>query len=472
MFGVTITEGPEDWQILQQDKGRAVIHLKGSYQVPKAAIDQGVETAVPKIQIISAADGFPVLPWTRAVTLPDSTRYSGEWTASLSVPAGGPYHIQTMLQTKSTLPDISWNFRGDMRLHIGVGNLFVIAGQSNAAGSAWDSAFDPPALGVHLFRNRKQWSLAAHPFNESTFAPNIPNKEMGLSGSCPYLSFGKRFQQLSHLPVGLIATAYGGSSMSQWNPENKNGLYQNMLESISACGGNVAGILWYQGCSDATKEDAPLFYDRMEEFIATTRQDLGFRVPFFTFQLNRFTDGANPYWGVLREQQRQLSKTLPSVYILPTLHASLSDGIHNSAGANVTLGEQLARQVSAVLLGGTPFFAPEPKEVTYQEKTVTLTLSSVRESLVLASGRVEESGFLIKDSQGEVPLLKIRLQNQNQVLLTVERPLTGESSLSYAWEYSPKHALLFDRGTGLSLLSFYRYPVQYTNPSQQNLQEE
>lgn len=38
--------------------------------------------------------------------------------------------------------------------HIGVGDLYVIAGQSNAAGYGKDSIYNPSEIEVHLLRNR------------------------------------------------------------------------------------------------------------------------------------------------------------------------------------------------------------------------------------------------------------------------------------------------------------------------------
>jgi len=53
--------------------------------------------------------------------------------------------------------------RGDMIHNIGVGDVFVVAGQSNAAGRAKNPVEDAPELGVHLLRDSGVWDLATHP---------------------------------------------------------------------------------------------------------------------------------------------------------------------------------------------------------------------------------------------------------------------------------------------------------------------
>lgn len=57
---------------------------------------------------------------------------------------------------------------GDMIHHLGIGDLFVITGQSNSAGYGKDPIFDPPELGIHLLKNNGRWDMASHPFNDST----------------------------------------------------------------------------------------------------------------------------------------------------------------------------------------------------------------------------------------------------------------------------------------------------------------
>ncbi len=49
------------------------------------------------------------------------------------IPAGGLYRIESCLKEEKNTP-LEWATRGDCVEHFGVGDLFVIAGQSNAVG--------------------------------------------------------------------------------------------------------------------------------------------------------------------------------------------------------------------------------------------------------------------------------------------------------------------------------------------------
>ena len=153
MHGITLTERPADWEILQQTDNSASVTLKGTYQVHPAAIEVGVEQVQPVVRVMREDDNTCVIPWTKMEydTLSD---FSGVFSHTLLIPAGGLYRIETSLETKSTVPELTWLYRGDCVLHLGVGDLFIIAGQSNSSGYSRDYAFDPPDLLVHLFRNR------------------------------------------------------------------------------------------------------------------------------------------------------------------------------------------------------------------------------------------------------------------------------------------------------------------------------
>ena len=191
MHGITLTKAPTDWEILQQENGKASVALKGNFQVHPAAIEVGVERVTPVVRVMREDDNMTVIPWTNADHFTCNEKFQGEFEVTLEIPAGGPYRIDTSLETKSTVPDLTWLYRGDCVLHLGVGNLFIIAGQSNSAGYSRDFCIDPPSMDVHLYRNRSKWDIASHPMNESTFAGSLANEEMGVPGVSPYLAFGK-----------------------------------------------------------------------------------------------------------------------------------------------------------------------------------------------------------------------------------------------------------------------------------------
>lgn len=473
MHGITVTSKPEDWEILQQKEGSATVTIAGTYQVHPAAIEVGVESAIPMVRVMREADNMTVIPWTEAKHIEKGESFTGAFETTIEIPAGGLYRIDTALETKSTQPNLTWLYRGDCALHIGVGNLFIIAGQSNAAGYSRDYVPDPPHLCVHLYRNRGKWDLASHPMNESTDANSLPNEEMGIPGVSPYLSFAKSYYELTGMPVGLIQTSLGGSPMQRWNPQNGD-LYANMINKIQETGGNYAGMLWYQGCSDTEPVPAAHYLEHFQTFVEALRKEVGYELPIFTFQLNRQINGIHSKcWGMVREAQRRAALELPGVYVLPTTNCSLCDGIHNTAQANVVLGLKAARQCFHVLNGGEEFAAPSLGNVrvaTQEEKETLqvtglwwrLTFEHVKNCLLIFSTLGTDSGFTLEDDKGVVEILTIRSnrEDRNHIYLELGRKTEGAAYLSYAWEADPIKMPLLDETTYLPPLSFYRVLVE------------
>lgn len=473
MHGITLTYAPLDWEIIQQENGTGRVKLAGKFNVHPAAIEVGVESATPMVRVMREEDNMAVISWTVADHIERRENFTGTFETELEIPAGGLYRIETSLETKSTQPNLTWLYRGDCVLHVGVGNLFIIAGQSNSSGYSRDYCTDAPHLCVHLFRNRNRWDLACHPMNESTFAGSLANEEMGIPGIGPYLSFAKNYYEAIRMPVGLIQTSLGGSSMSRWKP-GKGDLYLNMLDKIHLTHGKYAGVLWYQGCSDANPEMAATYFDNFKELVEAVRAKVGYEIPFFTMQLNRQINGLfDEAWGEVRDAQRRAALDIPGVYVLPTINLSLSDGIHNSAQANLVLGQKLARQCAHVLNAAEEFEAPALKEgglVTKQEKEVLglsgewlkLDFSHVKNCYVLYSEKGEDSGFTLEDEKGLVEIRSIRAnrEDKSRIYLELARRPEGELYLSFAWQADPVKLPIVDEVTFLPPLAFYRVKLQ------------
>lgn len=475
MHGITLTKRPADWAVIQQKDGYGKIHLEGIFRVHPAAIEVGVESAVPCYRIMREDDNMPVIPWTtvRDVVCEDKVNFTGHFHADFPVPTGGPYRIETSLQTRSTQPNITWLYRGDCTMHLLVGDVFVIAGQSNSAGHAWDYCPDPPHLCVHLFRNNGHWDLAAHPMNESTDGGSLPNEEMGIPGISPYLSFGKKYYDMTRRPVGLVQAALGGSSIAQWNPESGE-LYRNMLSRMEMTGGKFAGILWYQGCNDCNPKAASHYLTDFRYMVEKTREALNDNIPFYTVQLNRQVDGiSDEGWSMIREAQRKAAIEIPNVSVLATTNLPISDGIHNSAQANLVLGERLACEVAYQKgLSSMEFESPTLKEthlLTEEEKN-TLSLTGIWLELsfahthrwfVLYSAKGEESGFNLRDEKGAIEIERIRanLEDLNHIYLKLDRIPYKAAKLSFACGADPVKNPIVDAVTYLPPLSFYQVPI-------------
>lgn len=455
--GTMIKTGPKDWQILQQKNGYACIYLDGAYRM---ILEESSNHEV-FVRVVLEDTGEMVCKWKKCEVI-ESNSIEGKWRVVLEqVPVGGLYRIETCLHKDKE--DLEWSGRGDMIHHLGVGDLYVIAGQSNSVGYGKDPIYDPPELGIHILKNNGKWDLASHPFNESTNTSHEVNMEIANPGHSPYLNFAKMLKRYLNYPIGLIQAALGGSPLSIWNPDENGYLYKNMMEIINEQGGSIRGILWYQGCSDASSEICSNTYlKRFRCMVENIRKDLKDEdLPIFTVQLNRYIGPSDKNldrsWGVLREAQRQAARQISHVYVIPANDCTLSDAIHISSHSNMKLGERLARSALNKVYGKDVLCnAPDIKEVYYtDDNKIILDFDHIYQKLYIFDVMPEELPFVIEDEEGSVPIKSYELTGLNQIHLKMERKPKGRTLVHGAYEKNPKFFLPMDFATHLSMLSFY-----------------
>ena len=422
--GCRILQGPQDWQILQRDAGGfASLDLQGTWRLPDEI--QPIGKPVVLLRVVREADGAPVsaaLDWK-----PAATRGDGTWRASLRLPAGGLYRLETGI-LKGPL---EWAYHGDFVHHLGVGDLWVIAGQSNAAGYGRGAVQDPPELGLHLLRNDETWGLATHPLND-TRRNSHANLETSNPGHSPFLAFARVLQRELGYPIGLVQTALGGSPLSQWNiGENPQALlYRNLLHCVGLAGGRVTGMVWYQGESDSFPGLAETYLARFGAFVRRLRKDLRApRLPVLTAQLNRHRMNPVPLeaeqrgWSRVKEAQRQAARVLPRLAVVGTADLPLGDLIHTSSAGNLILGERFARAALGLVYGkDVPFRFPDLAGATMNpaRDAVRLRFGNLRHRLH-ADGPIRD--FTVEDDRGPVPIREAGLVAADTVLLKLGRPL-------------------------------------------------
>lgn len=463
-IGVFITKGPQSWQIIQQENGKADIELQGYVR--------NVESPVVYCRVVQEDTNMPVVQWTTA-----QYQKENEWrTVLCDVPAGGLYRIETTAVPKDQRSD--WGKRGDSIFHIGVGDVFIIAGQSNSVGYGKNPAFDPPELGIHIFRNNNRWDLAAHPFNDSTDSVHDINCEQENPGHSPYLTFAKVVKKAMNYPIGFIQTAKGGSPLSEWNPKERGNLYRNMLDIVRETGSKAAGVVWYQGCADTiTEKEANSYLDRFAEMADALRYDLkNADLPIFTAQLNRLLgpeagDRRDDLWSAVREAQRKAAGMLHHVYVIPTTDLPLSDGIHNNSNANMIIGERMGYMALNKLYHKNVMCdAPDVRESWFEESGRIRVRFNVPYGVLDTLGiDVEKLPLSVFDDLGPVELeaySNVFDPNRGQweytdtVDLLPARKTSGKVYVNGNYGHDPVSKTFIDSYSGLPILSFCRLIVE------------
>jgi len=380
------------------------------------------------------------------------------WQASVHLKTGGPYTLRLRLRHQ---PEQTAEVK-----ELLVGDLWVLAGQSNmeGVGDLVDVEQSHPL--VHSYTMAESWEVAQEPLHwlccsidpvhrlDGLPPPSeahaewhrIRNKGAGLG-----LSFAKAMVEATGVPVGLVPCAHGGTSMSQWSPDlahlGGGSLYGSMLRRVKAVGGKVKGLLWYQGESDANPDDAPLFAERFTRFVEQVRADFGdASLPFYYVQIGRFvvampTEGELA-WNRVQDTQRQLAEQIPHTAVVASVDLELDDLIHIGTQGLKRLGKRLANIALRELFGrsdiqkgprliGAFVDNPEGTRIRVRFADVNGKLS--------AAGRV--SGFSIRTAQHHayriIYKMEVDKHAPTDVLLHLTEPCPQNAYLWYGFGLDP-----------------------------------
>jgi hypothetical protein len=353
----------------------------------------------------------------------------------LELPVGGPYTV------------------GDAH-DILVGDLWVLAGQSNMEGVGDLVDVEKPSPFVHSLQSREEWAVAEEPLHWPGESPRIIHHKLLGAEAVPDplpahdptrtrgaglgLTFAKERYVRTGVPIGLIPAAHGGTSMEQWNPDlcgqGDASLYGALLKRVERVGGKVAGVLWYQGESDTSVEGVERYHLRMNALLTALRSDLQQPdLPFYYVQIGRqvsLNADANS-WSGIREAQRTWSALQLHTAMVSAIDLALDDSVHVDTHGLKRLGRRLADVADGLR-------TPELVGATFEadRSRIRVTYRYVRGGLH-ASGR--PAGFSLRDSNGiELPFVyKLMLHENTAVLYLIDDPLPSDTFLWYGWGMNP-----------------------------------
>ena len=296
------------------------------------------------------------------------TKSSGAFAGVLTgVPVGGPYDVTlTVADANGKIVDTT------SVKDVLVGDVWILAGQSNMQGIGHMKDTLKPDPMTRAFYVTDTWGVAKDPLHQLHLAvDDVHTKVLGAGKDAPHvgvgpgLAFAQEMRKLYDVPQGLIAAAHGGTTMDQWDPALKSeggaSLYGAMLRRFHKNGSNVAGVLWYQGCSDTSDVTAPVYTKKMIAFVKAVRKDFkDATLPFGVVQISRVCGGilSSPvHWNSVQDQQRLLPKSIKHLFVVPAIDLALDDGIHISGFDQIRLGKRLA-QAMATLKFKNPEYLP------------------------------------------------------------------------------------------------------------------
>jgi type 1 glutamine amidotransferase len=338
---VTVTE-PSAHRVYQRDRGgRATIPI---------VFETDVENATLTGFTVGGAD-------LAGVRLEDNKL--------VGVPTGGPYEFGLI-------------FAGPNGDRVGatvgpvfVGDLWILAGQSNMEGVGDLFDVEPGQPDVLLLGMDGRWRQAEEPLHWLVDSPDpvhsgnpkdraeraAAQHKARSKGAGLGLPFGVTMAQQTGVPVGLVACAHGGTSLAQWSPEKKheggNSLYGSMLRQLKLAGDRFTGALWYQGESDAMSGAGEAYFKNFSAFIDAVRGDLRQSdLPFYFVQIGRFVHRGDPSgWNAVQAAQRRIPDRVPDTAVVSVIDLELDDAIHVGTQGLKRAGRRLARIALRELFG-------------------------------------------------------------------------------------------------------------------------
>ncbi|XP_021816051.1 probable carbohydrate esterase At4g34215 [Prunus avium] len=225
--------------------------------------------------------------------------------------------------------------------------IFILSGQSNMAGRGgvfrdhhhhqhWDRVVPSecgPHPSIHRLSAHLRWEPACEPLHADIDAKKV-------CGVGPGMAFANAVRERVGV-VGLVPCAVGGTAIKEW--ARGEHLYESMVkrarESVNG-GGEIKGLLWYQGESDtSTQHDADAYHGNMVKLIENVREDLS--LP--SLPIIQVAIGSGDAKHLEKVREAQLGIKVPNVVCVDAKGLELKDDhLHLTTKAQVQLGHMLA----------------------------------------------------------------------------------------------------------------------------------
>jgi hypothetical protein len=281
---------PLDYQVSQrQSTDQGTLRIRGNLA------DADPKSTIVEARIVASGKADA---WQRL-----NTTFTGtSFTARMEASAGGWHRLEVRASS------------GDKVLaeavveHVGVGEVFVVAGQSNSANHGEEKQVTKTGK-VATFDGQR-WQLA-----------NDPQPGASGNGGSFLPPFGDAIAQRSGVPVGFIACGIGATSVREWLPkgakfpnpptltgrvrqlpsgewESNGEAFDMLVARMKQMGPHgFRAVLWHQGESDANQRDltrtlsGDLYREYLAQLIRESRRAIGWEAPWFVAQVSYHVPG-------------------------------------------------------------------------------------------------------------------------------------------------------------------------------------
>jgi Carbohydrate esterase, sialic acid-specific acetylesterase len=175
-------------------------------------------------------------------------------------------------------------------------------------------------------------------------------------GFGPEMGFGRALYHHEKRPTAIVKVAFSGTGLrTDWNPGDPGSggdCYRSLLAETrqaittlkkQGLRPQLRSLVWVQGESDATAEDAPHYTRALTGLIAALRRDLD--APHLTVLVSLNTRNScsrNPYIPVIVRAQQAAASQDPRIAYVDTSAAAIANEAHWSSAGTLEAGTWMA----------------------------------------------------------------------------------------------------------------------------------
>lgn len=323
----------------------------------------------------------------------------GSWATLVASPSGGVFDA-TVTLTGPGQGDLSIRFSNNTGVNativsVGVGDVFIVAGQSNHVGGGSGPYVPASAPGAHagwkasIYDKTGRWrenvETSTDPFSKTTNASiygaaAATYAVQATSSTANNTYFGKLATSCmaDGVPVAFVPCALGSTAISAWVVSTSTStLYGAMLAVATTIGAHKA-VLWWQGEADCTNATTRSSYESSLNALINDWVSRFTGAKWVLMNLNATgntagtggTGASDTGFNAIHAAITNVAATNSNVYAMADMNGAFSSSIHYSTSPEIT--EVALRAYSAI-------------------RSMIVSVASVTLSLVSAAGAAASS---------------------------------------------------------------------------------
>lgn len=386
----------------------------------------------------------------------------GAWETIVSEPSGGTYS-GVLVSQKAGQGNLRVRFADNVEVsasnaYVGVGDIYVVAGQSNASGRGFNSqSYTHASLNASLFGNDGQWKRLTDPTDSNTNQVDGVSADSYAAGS-PWPLLATSILADQSVPVAFVVAPKGGTSIYQWqknsdgsvSPSDRtpysscstaldaSGLYGNMKRQIDGAGGKIKAVLFFQGEQDARNvlETSQESYEGyLNCFIDNVYADFG--APTVSGMIHIYAGKATASaLDTIRAAQKAVwdeNEHAIAGPVMVDVDVTAGDGVHFMTNSEIQIfANRWWAALKNNLYGGTDDGrGPRIQSAQYNQEKTELILSFADDS-GLSAGSVSVRVFSVVDERSPIAVVRVERLSATQLSLTLSRAASGSITVSLA----------------------------------------